>query len=61
MVSVDMMGPYPKTYSAKTTSVVVTGTFTKWVEAFPIGDSKTPMVACWTSRFLAATDIRGPF
>lgn len=43
-VSVDLMGPYPKTNDGKTSILVVTDTFTRWVEAFSIGNPKTPAI-----------------
>lgn len=43
-VAVDLMGPYPRTTSGKTNILVITDTFTKWVEAFAIGNAKTPAI-----------------
>lgn len=43
-VAVDLMRPYPKTSSRKTNILVVQGTFTKWVEAFPIEDTRTGLI-----------------
>lgn len=35
-----LMDPYPNTNTDKTTILVVSDTFTKWVETIPIGDPK---------------------
>lgn len=43
-VSVDLMGPYPKTRKGKTNILVVTDMFTRWVEAFAIGEPKTSVI-----------------
>lgn len=39
-VSVDLMGPYPRTDSGKQYILVVTDIFTKWVEAFALNEAK---------------------
>lgn len=39
-VSVDLMGPYPKTATGKTHILVATDPFTKWVEAYPTGEPR---------------------
>ena len=43
-VSVDLMGPYPTTNKKQSNILVVTDVFTKWTEAFPIGDPKAPNI-----------------
>lgn len=43
-MSVDLMDSYPKTNTSKMTILVFSETFTKWVEAFHIRDSKTSTI-----------------
>lgn len=44
-VGLDLMGPYPLTKRRKRFLLVVTDLFSRWVEAFPISDSKTDTIA----------------
>ena len=38
------MGPYPKSGRGKSYLLVITDLFSRWVEAFPLGNSKAPQI-----------------
>lgn len=42
MLGMDFMGPFPKSKKGKAHLLVIVDYFTKWVELFPLKDSKTP-------------------
>jgi len=44
VLSVDLMGPYPRTARGKTQILVVTDCFSRWVEAYPIGTATTRII-----------------
>lgn len=44
VLSIDLMGPYPKTARGKTQILVVTDCFSRWVEAYPIGTATTRVI-----------------
>ena len=43
-IALDLMGPYPRSDTGKKFILVVTDLFSRWVEAFPIASSKTPVL-----------------
>ena len=43
-ISVDLMGPYPRSSKGRRFILVTTDMFSRWVEAFPIGSSDTTRV-----------------
>lgn len=44
MLGVDLMGPFPKSKKGNIFLLVVVDYFTKWIELFPLRDSKTPRI-----------------
>lgn len=42
MFGIDLMGPFPRSKKANLYLLVVVDYYTKWVEIFPLRDSKTP-------------------
>lgn len=44
MLGIDLMGPFPKSKKGNIYLLVVVDYFTKWVELFPLRDSKTPRI-----------------
>lgn len=44
VLSIDLMGPYPRTVRGKTQILVVTDCFSRWVEAYPIGTATTRII-----------------
>lgn len=44
VLSIDLMGPYPRSARGKTFILVVTDCFSRWVEAFPIGTATTRVI-----------------
>lgn len=49
-VALDIMGPYPRTSTGKRFLLVVTDLFTRWVEAFPVNNTKTKTIASILER-----------
>ncbi|KAE9522413.1 hypothetical protein AGLY_017172 [Aphis glycines] len=44
VLSIDLMGPYPRTQRSKTTILVVTDCYSCWVEAYPLGKATTKSI-----------------
>lgn len=44
MLGVDLMGPFPRSKHGNMYLLVVVDYYTKWVEVFPLRDSKTPKI-----------------
>ena len=44
-VSLDLMGPYPRTARGKRFILVATDTMSRWIEAFPVSNSETSTIA----------------
>jgi transposase InsO family protein len=44
VLSIDLMGPYPRTQRGKTTILVVTDCYSRWVEAYPLGKATTKSI-----------------
>ena len=43
-VALDLMGPYPKSGQGKSYLLVITHLFSRWVEAFPLGNAKASQI-----------------
>ena len=44
VLSIDLMGPYPRTQRGKTSILVVTDCYSRWVEAYPLGKATTKSI-----------------
>lgn len=44
VISIDMMGPYPRTGRGKTCILVATDCFSRWIEAYPLGTATTKVI-----------------
>ena len=53
IIALDLMGPYPRTSRGKTSILVVTDLFTRWVEAFAMPEATTNRILglLWTEVF----------
>lgn len=50
IVALDLMGPYPRSSRRKTFLLVVTELFSRWVEAFPLGNANAPQLITIVER-----------
>jgi len=44
VLSIDLMGSYPRTQRGKTKILVVTDCYSRWVEAYPLGKATTKSI-----------------